>query len=922
MIYRFLSLLILFNMSFLFFPTVAAACSGGLHIEVLEGGVYTLDYAAIIEQQPELKNCSSSDFFLTNRDQEIPIRVIDNSTGNFGPGSRIEWVAAPLHGPASWFDQYSTVNAYVLSTAPGTHARIREDASPPSGAPNPLLRPVHLEQENLMIRLTQQQAKPGEEPDVWYWSKLTHVDPQPFSLNFDLPDFAPAGKSFTAALDFRGLSDVLARGKEKPDDHTVKISLNGKSLTSVAWNGRDEIRKDIELPVALLKAKNNVLSLGVPKRYASWDEKNPLIDVVMFNFMELNYPIAGKVDVSDAAFAVKNANPQTPFELEYSGPGPLGVYSSGGHYLAGRMIDKGRWRFAPASSADSLYISVNNRALAPTLVRAVAANDWRKADNGYDYLIISHPRLMEAVQPLAEFHRSRGLRVAVIDVNEVYDQFNAGVVHPRAIRNLIDHGYHNWTVKPRYVLLVGDASFDIRHKQINERSYAKWATQELLFPDQFGSISATPYPNMPKDLPNRNLIPTWQFPSPEGQSASDNWFVALKDKDFHPVLGIGRFPVVEPAEVSVIVKKTIDYLAKPQFGQWRRDVMFIANESDYFKQSSDQIAAQLTEQGFAAHKVYGSAQEKDNLAHKAEIKERLNQGQLLVHFIGHGGRFIWQTGAPDLRKNHELFTLDDVSALANGSHLPMVLAMTCYSAPFDNPIEDSIGERFLREADKGAIAVFAASWRNSPQPDYSKVLIAELLKPGMPIGEAIVTAKRKMQDRTLVETYNLLGDPALVLERPRETLTLAREDDRWQTRVVMKLPGNEFHGQINADWMDAQGQVVQADVYRVDSAQFHLPAPSAATAAKAVELHVYAMDTVRGVDAIGALALVAKKPEPATSVTAPNTAPAPAIQPHPKTESPPKKASAGGDRIARFDFEGGPSPMLVTELAKAKAPAL
>ncbi|MCB1579078.1 MAG: hypothetical protein KDI81_17550, partial [Xanthomonadales bacterium] len=62
------------------------------------------------------------------------------------------------------------------------------------------------------------------------------------------------------------------------------------------------------------------------------------------------------------------------------------------------------------------------------------------------------------------------------------------------------------------------------------------------------------------------------------------------------------------------------------------------------------------------------------------------------------------------RKNHDLFTLDDVSELKNGGRLPMVLSMTCYSAPFDNPTEDSIGERFLREAGKGAVAVFAASW--------------------------------------------------------------------------------------------------------------------------------------------------------------------------------------------------------------------
>jgi hypothetical protein len=165
---------------------------------------------------------------------------------------------------------------------------------------------------------------------------------------------------------------------------------------------------------------------------------------------------------------------------------------------------------------------------------------------------------------------------------------------------------------------------------------------------------------------------------------------------------------------------------------------------------------------------------------------------LLVHFIGHGGRFIWRTGPPDLRKNHDLFTLDDVSKLENSGRLPMVLSMTCYSAPFDNPTEDSIGERFLREADKGAVAVFAASWRNSPSTEFSTHLVKELLKPGQTIGEGIVRAKQAINNRVLVEMYNLLGDPAVVLERPRDEARLALDAQRWDSGVLVCHSRSEF----------------------------------------------------------------------------------------------------------------------------------
>ncbi len=886
-----------------FLPGLVEACSGRLHIEVQQSGVYSLDYASIAEKQPGLGDCANADLMLTNNGREIPLRVVSTDHERFGAGDRIEWVGERLHGPQSWFDPYATANVYFLSAAPGRHARMQEISSNDAASAQ-LARTVHLELENLMIRLTQQQVKPGEEPDVWFWAKLTHVDPQPFTVNFDLPDLARREKTIHAVLNFRGLSEIMPRGKiQKPADHHVDIMLNGNPLPALSWEGRDETKKIIDLPLAQLKPKNNSLTLRVPKRTAPWDKENPLIDVVMFNFIELNYAIEGNFDLSDQPFllAGEGEGAAASFQATATGQSTPAVYSADGRYFPARAVAKS-WRFTGAPRNMPLYASLNNRYLSPSLVRKAADDTLHGATPGYDYLIIVHPRLIDAIQPLAEFHRGRGLKVAIVDVNHAYDEFNYGIQHPQALRNLIDYGYRNWTLKPRYVLLVGDASFDIRHEHFNETNYAKWSTQELLYPGQFGSIPATPYPNAPKDLPNRNLIPTWQFPSPEGQSASDNWFVALNDKDFHPVLAIGRFPVVEPSEVEAIVKKTIQYQSKPQLGSWRRDVMFIADETEYFKSSSDQIAAQLDSEGFAAHKIYASAAEKDNLSHQADIKQELNQGQLLVHFIGHGGRFIWRTGPPDLHKNHDLFTLEDVSSLNDSSRLPMVLSMTCYSAPFDNPSEDSIGERFLREPDKGAIAVFAASWRNSPQPEYSKALITELLKPGMPIGDAIVTGKKKMTDRTLVETYNLLGDPALVLARPKSKLKLSLSGTRWDPHVDVAIPGGAFHGQINADWIDADGKVLETHQYQIELIQFALPMPSAANLAKAVELRVYAADYERGEDAIGQLRLIDdKKPEaikptaPAPTKTAPKATPI--------TAMPTPSSKIASDGISRLGFE-------------------
>ncbi|MFI4970406.1 MAG: hypothetical protein ACHP7D_09380, partial [Lysobacterales bacterium] len=254
------------------------ACSGDLHIELQQGGVYALDHAAIVAAQPGLADCAAADLALTQNGNEVPMRVVAK-TARFADGDRIEWVGEPLHGPESWYDPFSVNNVYLLGATPGPHERLR-DAEAAGAGRAALERRLHIEQENLMIRLDQNQQKPDEEPDVWQWAKLTQVDPQPFQTHFDLPDLdaraADArGTPAKFTLDLRGLSDLMPPAKYKdarPDDHVVEIALNGHALASLGWNGRDETRRDVEVPVALLKAQGNLLTLRVPKRALPWEK--------------------------------------------------------------------------------------------------------------------------------------------------------------------------------------------------------------------------------------------------------------------------------------------------------------------------------------------------------------------------------------------------------------------------------------------------------------------------------------------------------------------------------------------------------------------------------------------------------------------------------------------------------------------------
>src|SRR5690606_4383097 len=106
-------------------------------------------------------------------------------------------------------------------------------------------------------------------------------------------------------------------------------------------------------------------------------------------------------------------------------------------------------------------------------------------------------------------------------------------------------------------------------------------------------------------------------------------------------------------------------------GPWRRHVLWLVNEEAGFQRQTDNLAGAMAGLGLGGSKIYPKPEEASNELHQGAIREAIDEGQLLVHFVGHGGRFIWRTGPPDPRKNHDLFTLDDLDALEPNEKLPV-----------------------------------------------------------------------------------------------------------------------------------------------------------------------------------------------------------------------------------------------------------
>ncbi|MCP4663278.1 MAG: hypothetical protein GY856_48415, partial [bacterium] len=767
----------------IFYAVIAGAESAvpDFKIFLSDPGVYKVSYEELAAAGLEGEEPRSAGLGLRSAGQPVAVWVEDGGDGRFGPGDRLEFVGESLRGEVSYYHEYANFNVYVLSWDDPEPARMHraELAAWPAGEfQSSYSVHEHLEQDRLLPRF----GSHGQEPeDLWYWAKLSHIDKEPFREVVSLRALArDSSRPVSLRLHFRAWSKPSRKPDPEIADHRLEVSLNGVPVGSGEWNGDTGFVLTIpSVPGDALKSGKNVLAITVPKRMVTLrEEPEPLIDVVLLNWIEVTYPRHPGIGGRQVRIELPDHDAGRPRLLVTAGEQKLSVYGADGtridpSAIERRELPEGRiHHLFSLPGAASMFVVPEGALREPPVVVLGRPTHLVEGANQADYLMIVHPRLIAAIEPLAEFHRRRGLSVEVVDVVDVYDEFNHGIFHPRAIRDFLDHAYHHWTSpRPRFVLLVGDASWDTKNEDPDDVLYANF-TYRPGAGGQFRRMQSATYETS-SELKHRNLVPTWSYFMSEGHAASDNWFVAVDGDgdDFHPDMAIGRFPVTEPEEVAAIVEKTIRYASNEGLGPWRRNLLWIANENPGFQKQTDQLVEPLVRRGFAPVKVYPSLEESSNERHQEAISRALNRGQLLVHFFGHGGRFIWRTAPPDFKKNRDLFTLDHLDQLEPTAGISIILSMTCYSAPFDHPNADSIGEKFLRLPDRGAVAVLAASWRNSPRAAFSRALLEELTSPGA-LGEAIMRAKQAYGFRDLIEQYNLLGDPATPVALPRLAVKL------------------------------------------------------------------------------------------------------------------------------------------------------
>ncbi len=230
--------------------------------------------------------------------------------------------------------------------------------------------------------------------------------------------------------------------------------------------------------------------------------------------------------------------------------------------------------------------------------------------------MISSEQFASELAPLLRLRRSQGRSAALVLIDDLYDEFNFGERSPDAIRDVLKTATERWQHKPKYVLLVGDASVD-------PRNYLG-----------FGSF---------------DFVPTKIIATSELKTASDDWFSDFENSGLGQI-PTGRLPVRTAEEAKNVVGKILAYergddrgdndRQSNDHGDWINEALLVADRDDTvnFTRDTKSVAA-LFPKAMKVTAVLAST--LDASAARKEVVAGINSGKLLVNYIGHGSVEIW-----------------------------------------------------------------------------------------------------------------------------------------------------------------------------------------------------------------------------------------------------------------------------------------
>ncbi|MDW8226078.1 MAG: C25 family cysteine peptidase, partial [Bacteroidota bacterium] len=409
------------------------------------------------------------------------------------------------------------------------------------------------------------------------------------------------------------------------------------------------------------------------------------------------------------------------------------------------------------ASADELFYAVAADSItAPARMLRDLWSDLANPANAADYVLIAHKRLWDRrtpeaaspqhpVQRLLRLRQQQGLRTMAVDIEDIYDEFNGGIASREALDRFLQYAWHHWSTPPRYVLLLGSAT---------------------AIPPQFWQTRR--WGMTPTDYPYGFVDGHYQTPT--GQLAEDPI----------PEIAVGRIPAEGLAEAAAIVAKLEEQEQQYATTYFQPRAILAAGINGFIQQT--ELLAERLSPALSQRRLYVSAGTPYS-GHTAQLLQLFNDGAAVVNFLGHGGGGIWEDAG--------LLRDEDVELLLNRGRYPIVSSLTCFTGAFEQQgARRGLLTSLVLAPARGAIAAWgnsgygwlensfllsAALLETLANPLQQPFRLGDLFRSGKVLYAARAYGLQNEIVLSMLLQSTLLGDPAMLIRLPADTVTLRPE---------------------------------------------------------------------------------------------------------------------------------------------------
>lgn len=378
-----------------------------------------------------------------------------------------------------------------------------------------------------------------------------------------------------------------------------------------------------------------------------------------------------------------------------------------------------------------------------------------------DMVIVAAKPMLEAAEDAADFHRElQGIDVAVVDQQQIFNEYGSGNISPESLRRFFAHLYHRNPDKFKAILLIGSGHYNNANTVNDDSEVVVTAQMEIYDKATYETL------NECTDAFFGTFIP---------RNATHSYYKLISAGMNVPV---GRLPFGNIADVKTYYNKARRFICDthsyPASGN-------IVVASDYAPRNDDShmangealinsIPAEKRELVTATRAASNMYSINNNNVTRRVLLSTLGRGANLYVYFGHGSEM--QIGGSNTSMDY-LTSSFNITSQNHPGHYPLIFVGSCNVGGFDQ-YPTNLGALYTSYEHGGGIGVISASRRvfQARNEALGTFVVKAFynLQPGEWLGKVWQEGynghlKSTSDTEYILNTaaYNYFGDPALPL---------------------------------------------------------------------------------------------------------------------------------------------------------------